>query len=367
MDASSIFRGTSNNTVFADSSGNIAYFHGNFMPRRDTKFDYSRPVDGSNPATDWQGLHTVEESITLLNPDSGWIQNANSTPFSAAGAASPRREDYPAYMAPDPENFRGLHASMLLSDIATDGDEKFSMDELIALSYHPYLPAFDSLVPGLATAWEAAGESRPELAAAIELLLRWDRTVSVDSVAMSLGHFYGLAVLAAKPADSELSRAAWVQAAPATLSPSRQLDMLAEVVEQLQRDFGNWQVPWGEINRFQRLDGAIEQRFDDDQPSLPVGMASGRWGALAAFGARPGEDTHRIYGYRGNSFVAVVEFGERLRARSLLAGGQSGDPASPHFMDQAEAYVNRDFKEVAFYREDVEARAVRRYRPGQSQ
>jgi acyl-homoserine lactone acylase PvdQ len=358
---------SSNNTVFADSSGNIAYFHGNFMPRRNRAYDYSNPVDGSNPETDWQGLHTIDESITLLNPESGWIQNSNSTPFSAAGTASPRRADYPVYMAPDPENFRGLHAAMLLNDIATDGGEKFSLDELIALGYHPYLPAFDSLVPGLATAWDTAGEAYPALAPAIEQLVQWDRTVSVESVAMSLGHFYGLAVLAAMPGDSDLSRAAWVQAAPASLSPTRQLDMLAEVVADLERDFGTWEIPWGEVNRFQRLSGDIELRFDDDQPSLPVGMASGRWGALAAFGARQGDGTRRIYGYRGNSFVAVVEFGERLRAKSLLAGGQSGDPASPHFLDQAEAYVNREFKDVAFYREDVEARATRRYQPGQSQ
>ncbi len=358
---------SSNNTVYADSSGNIAYFHGNFMPRRDANFDYSRPVDGSNPATDWQGLHSVDESITLLNPESGWIQNANSTPFTAAGGASPAAADYPPYMAPDPENFRGMHAAMLLDDIASDGDEKFSMDELIALSYHPALPAFDVLVPGLQSAWEAAGETHPELAPALEILGNWDRTVSADSVAMSLAHFYGLAVLAARPANSELDRTTWIQASTETLPAEQRLAMLATVTGQLAEDFGSWEVPWGEINRFQRLDGAIKQRFDDDQPSLPVGMASGRWGALAAFGASPGDNTRRIYGYRGNSFVAVVEFGDKVRAQSLLAGGQSGNPDSPHFLDQAEAYVNRDFKEVAFYRKDVEARAVRTYRPGESQ
>ena len=358
---------SSNNTVYADSSGNIAYFHGNFMPRRNPALDYSQPVDGSDPGTDWQGLHSVDETITLLNPPNGWIQNCNSTPFTAAGEFSPKPADYPAYMAPDPENFRGVHAAMLLSDIAGDGNEKFSMDELIALAYHPALPAFDVLVPDLLAAWESAGAEYPALAQPVELLRRWDRTVSAGSTAMTIAHFYGLAILEARPQDNELSRMAWIEASADRLPADRRLALLEGVIRRLQQDFDSWEISWGKVNRFQRLSGDIDLSFDDNAPSLPVGMASGRWGALAAFGARRQENTRRIYGYRGNSFVAVVEFGERLRARSLLAGGQSGDPASPHFLDQAEAYINRDFKEVPFYRDDVEARASRRYRPGQDQ
>lgn len=356
---------SSNNTVFADSSGNIAYFHGNFMPRRNASLDYSKPVDGSDPGTDWQGLHSVDETITLLNPGNGWIQNCNSTPYTAAGEFSPTPANYPAYMAPDPENFRGVHAAMLLEDIASDGSETFSMDELIALAYHPALPAFDVLVPDLLAAWDSRGEDYPALAEAVEALGQWDRTVSTDSAAMTIAHFYGLAILDARPPDSALGRMAWIEASAEHLPAARRLELLDGVVRRLQQDFGSGQVPWGEVNRFQRLSGDIDLAFDDNAPSLAVGMASGRWGALAAFGARRHENSRRIYGYRGNSFVAVVEFGDRVRARSLLAGGQSGDPASPHFLDQAEAYVNRDFKEVAFYREDVEARASRRYRPGQ--
>lgn len=357
---------SSNNTVYADSGGNIAYFHGNFMPRRNDRYDYAKPVDGSDPDTDWQGLHAVDETIALLNPENGWIQNCNSTPFSAAGEHSPRPADYPRYMAPDPENFRGRHAAMLLNDIASDGDDKLSMDELIALAYHPALPAFDVLVPDLLDAGQASGAAAIGLRGPLEALQAWDRTVAIDSVAMTLAHFYGLAVMDKRPSDSGLSPMEWIEASADTLTASERLALLDAVVERLNADFGSWEIPWGEVNRFQRRGGEIDLEYDDDEPSLPVGMASGRWGALAAFGAKRGEHTRRIYGYRGNSFVAVVEFGDRLRARSLLAGGQSGDPASPHFLDQAEAYVNRDFKPVAFYRDDVEARARSRYRPGQS-
>ncbi len=356
---------SSNNTVFADSSGNIAYYHGNFMPKRDPRFDYSQPVDGSNPATDWQGLHEVEDTVHLVNPSVGWLQNCNSTPFTAAGADSPRREDYPSYMAPDPENFRGVHAAMLLDDFATGADDKMSMSELIALAYHPALPAFDVLLPDLFEAWDSEGSAFPILAEPIAALAAWDRNVAAESVAMSLAHFYGLAILSDWQRGGSTSRMQWIEGSTERLTNKSRLDLLAGVVAQLETDFGGWQTPWGHINRFQRLDGSMDAGFDDEQPSLPVGMTTGRWGALAAYGSRPGADTRRLYGYRGNSFVAVVEFGDRVKARSLLAGGQSGDPASPHFLDQARRYVNRDFKEVAFYRKDVEARASARYRPGQ--
>ncbi|MFT5419173.1 MAG: acyl-homoserine-lactone acylase, partial [Gammaproteobacteria bacterium] len=77
------------------------------------------------------------------------------------------------------------------------------------------------------------------------------------------------------------------------------------------------------------------------------------------------QDTRRIYGSSGNSFVAVVEFGDKVRAKTLLAGGQSGDPDSPHFDDQAQRYVDRVFKDVAYYKKDVEHRAMRTYHPGE--
>ncbi|MCB1685797.1 MAG: penicillin acylase family protein, partial [Pseudomonadales bacterium] len=146
--------------------------------------------------------------------------------------------------------------------------------------------------------------------------------------------------------------------------PGQRLQIFAGTLAELTTDFGSWATPWGEINRYQRLDGAIEPHFDDSAASLGIPMASGNWGALASFGAPRRDDVRRLYGRSGNSFVAVVEFGERLKAKSLLAGGQSGSADSPHFSDQAERYAAADFKEVAFYREDVERRAARRYRPG---
>jgi len=351
---------SSNNTVYADSQGNIAYYHGNFVPKRDPHIDYSQPVDGSDPATDWQGLHAVDEIVTIVNPANGWIQNCNSTPFTAALEYSPRREDYPTYMAPDEENFRGIHAVRVLT-----GQSGLTLDKLIDLAYDPVLPAFEELIPGLVAAFDEAGPKPTEIAGAIDALRNWDYRVSADSVAMTLAHFYGSLYIAEGDNPEGLRGLDLIRYFGSESPRAERLRIFSNTVATLEADFGQWSTPWGEVNRYQRLNGDIVQQFDDNAPSLPVGMASGRWGALASYGARSAPNTKRLYGTSGNSFVAVVEFGEKVRAKTLLAGGQSGDPASPHFADQAQAYVDREFKDVAYYRADVEKRATRTYHPGE--
>jgi len=350
---------SSNNTVYADADGNIAYFHGNFVPVRDTIFDFSRPVDGSNPKTDWKGLHAVDENILVLNPKNGWIQNCNSTPFTAALEDSPKRENYPKYMSIDQENFRGIHAIELLKD-----KSGYTIDSLISLAYDSYLPAFAKLIPGLVSAYDEAEAELPELAGAINILRNWDYRTSEESAAMTLAHFYGTlygknGIRPAPMSDMELMSYFGSE------SPlEERLSIFKEVVSQLESDFGNWNIPWGEVNRYQRLNGDIRQAFDDDKSSIPIGLSSGRWGSLAAYGARYNNNTKKIYGTRGNSFVAVVEFGSKVSAKTILAGGQSGNPKSPHFDDQALPYAKAKFKEAAYYKEDVLKRAKISYKPG---
>ena len=351
---------SSNNTVYADAGGNIAYYHGNFIPIRDERFDYYKPVDGSNPDTDWKGLHTVDEAITVFNPPNGWIQNCNSTPFTSAGLYSPKKNDYPGYMSIDRENFRGIHAIRLLEKC-----EDLTLDKLIALAYEPTLPAFEILVPGLIKALENSHIKKDETSEVLKILKNWDFQVNVSSVAMTLAHFYGMAVLRSRKAPEDLSGIAVYQFYADQFKPESRITIFEQVMTKLKEDFGTWKMPWGEVNRFQRLSGEIDLKFDDDQPSIPIGMASGRWGALASYGSRAREGTKKLYGSSGNSFVAVVEFGERVKAKSILAGGQSGNPDSPHFYDQANLYADVQFKDVAFYREDVEKRAVKTYSPGE--
>ncbi|WP_034256125.1 acylase [Arenibacter latericius] len=350
---------SSNNTVYADAEGNIAYFHGNFIPKRDTAFDYTNPVDGSDPRTDWKGLHTVDENILLLNPENGWLQNCNSTPYTAAMEFSPKKEDYPNYMSIDQENFRGVHAISLLKDRSN-----FTLDNLITLAHDPYLPAFEKLIPGLVEAFDTVAPKNEALKGPIEVLRNWDFKTSTEAVGMTLAHYYGTlygrnGVLPHEMSDME------AMVYFGTKSPwSERLEIFTAVVSQLENDFGTWNIPWGEVNRYQRLNGDIEQPFNDELPSIPIGYASGRWGALAAYGARYNNNTKKIYGTRGNSFVAVVEFGEKVKAKSILAGGQSGDSSSPHFNDQAIPYAKAEFKDVPYYKEDVLKRAKETYHPG---
>lgn len=357
---------SSNNTVYADSEGNIAYYHGNFVPRRNTQYDFSQPVDGSNPDTDWQGVHTVDEIVTILNPENGWIQNCNSTPFTAAAEFSPVRENYPTYMAPDAENFRGLHAVKVLT-----GQKNLTLDKLLDLAYDPYLPGFEKLISGLITAYDSNKEQRQKgqkedtkTDAAIEILRKWDKKVSVDSIAMTIAHHYGMQFGQDGSNPKNLKGAELIDYFGTGSPEAERLSVFRTTLSNLEQDFGGWEIPWGEVNRFQRITGDIQQPHDDDAPSTAVGMASSRWGALASFGAKRYPGTKKIYGTAGNSFVAVVEFGEKVKAKTLLAGGQSGDPTSPHFDDQAQRYVDAEFKDVAFYAEDVNARAKETYVPG---
>jgi acyl-homoserine lactone acylase PvdQ len=353
---------SSNNTIFADSGGDIAYFHGNFIPRRDTSFDFTKPVDGSNPATDWKGLLTVAELPQLLNPKSGWLYNSNNAPWSGAGESSLRKQDYPAYVETGTETARGLHAVRVLKD-----RKDFTLDSLIAAAYDSYLPWFEKPIPALIKAWDDAPTSDPlkaRLAGQIALLRTWDYRWSVASVPTSLAVFWGEDI---RRHEADETRKAGISAEEyigTRTSPHRLLQSLAAASDRLTADFGTWKTPWGDINRFQRLTGDIVQPFNDAGPSIPVGFTSSLWGSLASFGARPYPDTKKWYGTSGNSFVAVVEFGEKVHAKAVTAGGESGNPSSPYFDDQAKRYSTGNLRDVYFYRSDLNGHIKREYHPG---
>jgi acyl-homoserine lactone acylase PvdQ len=358
----------SNNTVFADDKGNIAYWHGNFIPRRDTSFDWSKPVDGTIKATEWKGLHTLDETIHLYNPASGWIQNCNSTPFTASGASSPKKEQYPAYMATEPQNFRGINAARLLSKA-----NGFTIDSMIAMGYNTYLAAFEELIPSFVKKFESSVSNNDPLyttlAQPVQTLKNWDLHTGESSVATTLAiewiqklvPYINQVKVEGKDADFVTRVHIYSRAAPVT----ELAQTLLTVVNELTGKFGSWQIPWGSINRYQRLTGQLQETYDDARPSLPDGMAASTWGCLPSFVSRYMNGTQKRYGYNGNSFVCAVEFGKRVKAKSLLTGGESGDPASPHFNDQAEMYTKGRFKEVLFYKEDVLKHAERTYHPGE--
>jgi acyl-homoserine-lactone acylase len=359
---------TSNSTVFADNKGNIAYWHGNYVPKRDTKFNWSKVVDGTTAATEWQGLHDAEEAVHVYNPSTGWIQNCNSTPYTVSGEASPKKKDYPAYMAPDGENFRGINAARVLSK-----ENKFTIDKTIAAGYDTYLSAFEVLIPALVKAYETGvqpGDSlHRSLAAPIAVLKNWNYYSSNHSIATTLAVEWAQRLNASIRRiyieDGDDDQVTATKRFATTAIPLQLLAPLNETVKQLKQQFGTWEIPWGDINRYQRVSNDLVQNYDDNKISYPVPFASALWGMLPSYNSRTFPGTKKRYGFHGNSFICAVEFGERIKAKSLLAGGNSGDPNSKHFTDQLEMYTKGQFKDVLFYKEDVLKHAERTYHPGE--
>ena len=354
---------SSNNTVYADADGNIAYLHPQFIPKRDDRFDYTQPVDGADPATDWQGETALNDLPHLLNPPNGWIMNTNDWPWSAAGPNSPKRADFPRYMDSKGENPRGVHATRLLT-----GKTDFTLERLQAAAFDSYLPAFAQLIPPLIQAYDGLAPSSPYKART----RRTDRRPARLGLSLGAGLHRNLAggVLGRRfveigrggrhGARRSTSTTTW----PSAPRRSRDWRRCNAPQDRLQRDFGAWRTPWGEINRFQRLNDDIAPSFDDAKPSIPVKFTSAQWGSLASFGAHAYPNTKKYYGTSGNSFVAVVEFGDKVRAHAVTAGGESGDPKSPHFNDEAGRYASGDLRDVYFYPSDLVGHTERTYHPG---
>ncbi len=334
---------SSDNTVFADDKGNIAYWHGNFIPKRNPNLDWAAPVDGTTSSTEWKDLHSLDEMVHVYNPGTGWIQNCNSTPFTVSGNSSPKKEKYPTYMAPDLENYRAINAERLL-----DEKNDLTIDRLIKeVGYSHYLSAFEVLLPQLFIAFDELSETdslKQILSEPIDLLKAWDKNSSASSVATTLA-------------------IGWASRIMKEVSSAEKLNLLHDTIKDLQKRFGSWKIPWGEINRYQRV--GPDENFDDNKSSIPVGLASATWGSLPSFQSRHFANSNKRYGFSGNSFIACVEFGKTIKAKSIITGGQSFDPSSQHFTDQAQMYIDGNFKDVLFYKEDVLKHVERKYHPGE--
>jgi acyl-homoserine lactone acylase PvdQ len=360
--AMDLLSNATNNTVYADDKGNIAFWYGNFMPRRNPAFDWSLPVDGTNPATEWQGLHKLDEIVHVYNPANGWIQNCNSTPFASSGNDSPDKSKYPAYMAPDGQNYRAVNAIKLLSDA-----RNITLDELIAKGYNHYLSAFDTLLPPLFKAYDAAPDSVKQLLAGpVQTMKQWDRSSAVNSIATTIAVEWGTLVISKLPAAKTQEESTYqterLNNLMQNLTAKQQLDIFTDAITNLKNRYGAWEIKWGDINRYQRpADG---KAFNDNEPSLPVSAVSSAFGQLPSFQSRT-MNTKKRYGYSGNSFIAAVEFGARIKAKTVITGGQSFNPASKHYTDQAGMYIEGKFKDVLFYKADVLKHAEKTYHPGE--
>lgn len=358
----------SNNTVYADAEGNIAYWHGNFIPKKDPHYNWELPVDGSIKGTEWQGKHSLEETVQSINPINGWLQNCNSTPFTVAGKNSPNASNYVSYMAPDGENYRGVNAVRLFTDSARN----LTIDKVIALGYDRTALAFAELIPALVKSFSIYREKVShtdslylQLVEPIKILSNWNFKTDTSSIATTLAIEWAQRIQGGLNSKSGTDIVAKTKAYAVLAGPNELLQPLLLTVKNLEKDWGTWKVSWGSMNRFQRISSNIDNIFNDDSSSIAVPFVSSAWGMLPSYTSRYFNGSKNRYGVNGNSFIAAVEFGPRIKAKSLLAGGQSGDENSAHFFDQGKMYSEGKFKEVLFYKEDVLKGAVRNYHPGE--
>jgi acyl-homoserine-lactone acylase len=261
------------------------------------------------------------------------------------------------------QTWRGEHALELL-----EGSRGWTMEKLRAAAFDSDQPGFRALIPTLLHAYDTLSANDPRrerLGAPIAVLRGWNDRWSADSVAQTLAMAWTAQVKKLlNPPESENTDLVARRMARDT-SAEQKLQTFATALAGLERDFGRWQVPWGEVNRFQRISSAIKPGYSDSAPSIPIPFANGNYGSLASVrsAAKPG--TKRWYGDYGNSFVAVVEFGPRVRARAITAGGESGHEGSPHFDDEAQRYALGDLRTVYFYPDQLKGHTERVYKPGE--
>jgi acyl-homoserine-lactone acylase len=368
--ALNLLANNSNNTVYADADGNIAYWHGNFMPKRNNQFDFTKPVDGSTSATAWQGLHSLNEIVQSINPENGWLQNCNATPYTVAGKNSPKQTDYPNYMAPDGENPRGLNAVRLLEKV-----NKISLDELIQLGYNKHLTAFDILLPPFIEYTKTITLTTDQNKA-IQYLANWNHDADTNSIAQTIAIEWASKVMTAiPPAETEEAATQSIyrfNKMVNEVSNEKKLAFLDTALLRIKINYSNqpfaeasWEIPWGQINRYQRAYPNSEFPFSDKRSSIAVAQTSSKFGQLPAFESNiRTSGLKKRYGFSGSSFIAAVSFGKRLEAKTIITGGQSFDPNDSHFTDQAQGYIDGNFKTIHFYKEDVLAHKVKSYSPG---
>lgn len=354
------------NVTYADRQGNIHYVYNAVIPRRDRQFDWEKPLDGSDPRTEWQGFHKIAELPQVTNPATGYVQNCNSTPFTTTDDGSPLLEDFPEYMVG--EKYTDERRAKMARKLLREAND-VTFEDLKALAFDTTMYWAISEIPRYAQEYETLKTTNPALASKLapylDHLLDWDCKVTADSTAATLCHAWYEELYGAGSPARDLKK-------PFLDDPSLILPALGDAAETLKKHYGDWKVKWGDVFRIQRHTEVVDflaVPFSDKLPSLPCAGVPGPTGPLFTMHYTPRivlpfKRTLRRYAIVGASYVSVVEFGDRIKAGTLIQYGQSADPSSPHYFDQAELLSKSELKPELFYWEDVLAGAKVSYHPG---